>query len=69
MEAASYREGRSTLLQCLQEARALDRINVEACDRLHAKLREETFNLVAVGQFKRGKSSVINALLGRMPLT
>ncbi len=29
-----------------------------------AKLQEETFNLVVLGQFKRGKSTFINALLG-----
>jgi len=28
------------------------------------KLQEETFNLVVLGQFKRGKSTLINALLG-----
>ncbi|HUN76587.1 MAG TPA: dynamin family protein [Steroidobacteraceae bacterium] len=31
---------------------------------LEEKLSEELFNLVVAGQFKRGKSSIINALLG-----
>lgn len=31
---------------------------------LRAKLASQTFNLVAAGQFKRGKTSVINALIG-----
>lgn len=32
---------------------------------LAARLREERFHLAVLGQFKRGKSSLINALLGR----
>jgi tRNA U34 5-carboxymethylaminomethyl modifying GTPase MnmE/TrmE len=31
---------------------------------IKAKLQEEAFNLVILGQFKRGKSTLINALLG-----
>ncbi len=31
---------------------------------IEAKLRQEAFNLVILGQFKRGKSTFINALLG-----
>jgi len=37
---------------------------VRHLDALRAKLREEAFNLVVLGQFKRGKSTFINALLG-----
>lgn len=32
---------------------------------LLVKLAEDRFNLVVLGQFKRGKSSLMNALLGR----
>ena len=35
-----------------------------ACEELQEKIRTNTFNLVVVGQFKRGKTSLINALLG-----
>jgi GTPase Era involved in 16S rRNA processing len=34
------------------------------CEELREKIRENAFNLVVVGQFKRGKTSLINALLG-----
>jgi GTP-binding protein EngB required for normal cell division len=34
------------------------------CEELREKLLSNTFNLVVVGQFKRGKTSFINALLG-----
>jgi GTP-binding protein EngB required for normal cell division len=35
-----------------------------ALSAIDSKLKEETFNLVILGQFKRGKSTFINALLG-----
>jgi small GTP-binding protein len=34
------------------------------CEELREKIDTNTFNLVVVGQFKRGKTSLINALLG-----
>lgn len=37
---------------------------VNSLQALKTKLQEETFNLVILGQFKRGKSTFINALLG-----
>lgn len=37
---------------------------LQACDGLREKLASNTFNMVAVGQFKRGKTSLINALIG-----
>jgi small GTP-binding protein len=37
----------------------------EAVHALLNRLAEDRFNLVVVGQFKRGKSSLINAILGR----
>jgi predicted GTPase len=40
----------------------------EAAERYHAlvvQLAEDRFNLAVVGQFKRGKSSLMNAILGR----
>jgi GTP-binding protein EngB required for normal cell division len=64
MNATPYQRERIELARCLDEVTALERVDREACAWLQNKLSEEIFNLVAVGQFKRGKSSVINALLG-----
>ena len=44
------RDGRTTL--------------ADKCQDLQVKLAEERFNLAVVGQFKRGKSSLVNALVG-----
>jgi GTP-binding protein EngB required for normal cell division len=49
---------------CLRAATDLPGIDTATCHWLSQKLTEEVFNLVAAGQFKRGKSTVINALLG-----
>jgi GTP-binding protein EngB required for normal cell division len=35
------------------------------CQELLVKLAEDRFNLVVLGQFKRGKSSLMNAMIGR----
>ncbi|WP_448509956.1 dynamin family protein [Immundisolibacter sp.] len=48
----------------LTEAGDLEGMDQEACARLASKLDEHAFNLVVAGEFKRGKSTVINALLG-----
>lgn len=47
---------------------ARDRKEPEACDRgqqLLARLAEDRFNLAVVGKFSRGKSTLMNAVLGR----
>lgn len=62
MPAATDRQ--AVLERCLVEAQALDGVDAAACRKLAERLDEGTFNLVVVGEFKRGKSSVINALLG-----
>lgn len=49
---------------CLRAAADLPGIDAATCHWLSRKLSERVFNLVAAGQFKRGKSTVINALLG-----
>src|SRR6266571_222202 len=43
----------------------------ERCHTLLVELAEDRFNLAVVGQFKRGKSTLMNAVLGRdlLPLT
>lgn len=55
---------RVEIAACLQAAAALPGIDTATCQWLASKLSERAFNLVAAGQFKRGKSTVINALLG-----
>lgn len=46
------------------EARGED-ARVEQCQALFVKLAEDRFNLAVLGQFKRGKSSLMNAIIGR----
>ncbi len=41
-----------------------DEMAVGNCRRILARLAEDRFNLAVVGQFSRGKSSLMNALLG-----
>jgi len=40
----------------------------EACHELMVKLAEDRFTLAVLGQFKRGKSSLMNAIIGRQVL-
>jgi GTP-binding protein EngB required for normal cell division len=55
---------RAQLLRDLDAAAAVPDVDATTLVRLRAKLAANTFNLVVAGEFKRGKSSVINALLG-----
>lgn len=55
---------RVRLAACVEEAASLPGIDTATLDALRAKLTGRTFNLVVAGEFKRGKSSVVNALLG-----
>jgi len=48
----------------VEEAGAVGVIPARPLAALREKLAEHAFNLVVAGEFKRGKSSVINALLG-----
>lgn len=41
-----------------------DDLSIAECRRVLARLAEDRFNLAIVGQFSRGKSSLMNALLG-----
>jgi len=52
------------LAALLEEAAAVPGIAPAPLANLRDKLRRHAFNLVVAGEFKRGKSSVINALLG-----
>ncbi len=61
---AQLEDLRAQLADDVEEAASLPGIDTAALDALRAKLEGRIFNLVVAGEFKRGKSSVINALLG-----
>lgn len=42
-----------------------DETRVKLCEELMVKLAEDRFTLAVLGQFKRGKSSLMNAIIGR----
>lgn len=48
----------------MEETHALSASYSEQLAGLREKLESQTFNLVVVGEFKRGKSSAVNALMG-----
>jgi GTP-binding protein EngB required for normal cell division len=60
----AYPHLKGGLLRCIDEMLALECIRGCPCEELREKVETNTFNLVVVGQFKRGKTSLINALLG-----
>jgi GTP-binding protein EngB required for normal cell division len=63
--AASKVDGkRFEIAKALADASQLSGMDAEAIAWLRRKIDERTFNLVVAGQFKRGKSSIINGLLG-----
>lgn len=45
--------------------RSVDERKADACRQLMVQLAEDRFALAVVGQFKRGKSSLMNAIIGR----
>ncbi len=51
------------ILDQLAELRSSNRLH-EQSRSLQVKLADFIFNLVVIGEFKRGKSTLINALLG-----
>lgn len=61
-----YRELKHDVLGCIDEMAGLEAVAAHrhACVELREKIRTDAFNLVVVGQFKRGKTCLINALLG-----
>lgn len=58
-----FADKRNQLLKCIDEILSLDYVNKELCYELKQKMTDNVFNLVVLGQFKRGKTSLINALL------
>jgi len=61
---SSYSQLKGELLRCIDEMLTEESIRGCPCEELREKVETNTFNLVVVGQFKRGKTSLINALLG-----
>lgn len=59
-----YAHLKAELLRCIDEVSAIEYLRGCPCEELREKIATNTFNLVVVGQFKRGKTSLINALLG-----
>ena len=61
---SAYHQLKNQLFKCIDDMLAVEHIRGCPCEELRDKIRTNTFNLVVVGQFKRGKTSLINALLG-----
>lgn len=61
---SKYSHLKNELLRCIDEMLTIEAIRGCPCEELREKIEKNTFNLVVVGQFKRGKTSLINALLG-----
>ncbi len=59
-----YRDLKEALEKELSQLAGLPEVKEPKVSRLLDKLRENRFNLVILGAFKRGKSTLINALLG-----
>jgi GTPase SAR1 family protein len=59
-----YALQKNELLACIDDLLAVESVRGCPCEELREKIRTDVFNLVVVGQFKRGKTSLINALLG-----
>ncbi|MCX5887965.1 MAG: dynamin family protein [Deltaproteobacteria bacterium] len=64
----TYRELQEALERQLQQLAQLPELKGPNLQRLIEKLRSNRFNLVVLGAFKRGKSTLINALLGEAVL-
>ena len=60
----AYEKLKSELLQTLDALAELEGSGLSACRELREKLLVGQFNVATVGQFKRGKSCLVNALLG-----
>lgn len=64
MPVAEYARLREKLLDCIGKTGAIRRGCNGAVAELREKVETNAFNLVVVGQFKRGKTHLINALMG-----
>lgn len=59
-----YSTLKTDLLTCIDAAATVEHIDGGTCNELREKIENNVFNLVVLGQFKRGKTTLINALLG-----
>lgn len=59
-----YSHLKEELLKCIDSILTIEGITCGICEELREKIENNVFNLVVLGQFKRGKTSLINALLG-----
>ncbi len=59
-----YAQLKTIILRAIDEMMSIEVVRGCPCKELKEKIETNTFNLVVVGQFKRGKTSLINALLG-----
>ena len=59
-----YSSLKEELSRCIDSISAVENIPGCSCEELKEKIQDNVFNLVVLGQFKRGKTSLINALLG-----
>ena len=59
-----YFDLKEELIKCIDSILTIENISGGLCEELKDKIENNEFNLVVLGQFKRGKTSLINALLG-----
>jgi GTPase Era involved in 16S rRNA processing len=59
-----YSHFKEELLKCIDSILNIEGISGCPCEELREKIQNNVFNLVVLGQFKRGKTTLINALLG-----
>lgn len=52
------------LARCLDQMASLADMPTEPCQQLRARIAANIFNLVVLGEFKRGKTTLVNALIG-----
>ncbi len=64
LPAVEYARLRERLLGCIGKTAAIQRDSGGVVAELREKVEANAFNLVVVGQFKRGKTHLINALMG-----
>jgi GTPase SAR1 family protein len=59
-----FKRSRKRIFDIMEQMLELSVTDRDSCLEIKEKLEAESFNLVVVGQFKRGKTCLINALLG-----
>lgn len=67
MDLKQYEQAKFTMAEIIRSAQAVDTKDQDlmSCSRdLLMRLADDRFNLMLVGRFSRGKSTLINAILG-----